>query len=148
MKDEKLVHSITVEVFKYPWEYDEKIEKAIFSVFPVKTKLNKENIESYTGSFIQKVTAKTVKTSEIRKIISHFMKNLSKEELKKITDSIEDRIDEEGNFFIRFSKQDACEDVLKLQYKGDIIKMRMKLTSYPFSIEKAKKNAVKIFETK
>ena len=62
-------------------------------------------------------------------------KKIIKEELNR-------RIDEKGNLFLRFDKQLAYDEKLKLTYSGDAIHVRIKIASYPVSQE----NAVKVAE--
>ena len=144
---QKLVHSIALEVFMYPTEDIEKVAEAIEFIFPIKKTVEEEDIESYYGPEIIRLTADIKKSAEVRQILTYLIKKLSSADKKKILDSIADRIDDEGNVFIRFSKQDAYSDSLKLQYHGDVIKLKIKMASYPFSLEKAKENLRELFES-
>ena len=55
------------------------------------------------------------------------------------------RIDEKGNMFLRFDKQEAYDENIKLSYSGDVIHVRIKIASYPVSKENAIKVAHKLF---
>ena len=54
-------------------------------------------------------------------------------------------MDEKGNLFLRFDKQSAFDENLKLTYSGDAIHVRIKIASYPVSKENAIKIAKKLF---
>ena len=92
-------------------------------------------------------TAELKKSADIRDVLTYLIKKFSAADRKKILDSIADRIDDEGNVFIRFSKQHAYKQKLVLQYHGDIIKLKIKTAAYPFSLEKAKQNMRELFES-
>jgi hypothetical protein len=142
---DKLVHSIALEAFSYPSEDAEKVAKAIAFVFP-KGKLKEESIESYFGPKITRHSALISNPRQVADEISYLVKKIPDSEKKQIIKTLEDRIDDEGNVHIRFSKQDALDEKFSLQYKGDVIKLKIKMVSYPFVLEKVKKNMVKILE--
>ena len=54
-------------------------------------------------------------------------------------------MDENGNLFLRFDKQLAYDEELKLTYSGDAIHVRIKIASYPVSKENAVNVAKKLF---
>ena len=143
---DKLVHSVALEAFSYPSEDAEKVAKAIAFVFP-KGKIKKEGIESYFGPEITKHYAELKNPRQVSDEISYLVKNIPDSEKKEMIKTLEDRIDEEGNFHVRFSKQDALDDRFVLQYKGDVIKLKIKMASYPFVLEKVKKNLVSLLES-
>lgn len=70
---------------------------------------------------------------------------MSDEDKETIKKELSRRMDEKGNLFLRFDKQLAYDEVLKLTYHGDAIHVRIKIASYPVSKENAMKVAEKIF---
>ena len=71
---------------------------------------------------------------------------LSKEERVEIVGGIDERMDEDGNFYLRFDKQKAYSGQLVLGYKGDVIKTRIKIASFPANLSNMKYNAKILFE--
>ena len=55
-------------------------------------------------------------------------------------------MDDKGNLFLRFDKQEAYDENLKLTYDGNAIHMRIKIASYPVSKKNATIVAKKIFD--
>jgi RNA binding exosome subunit len=55
-------------------------------------------------------------------------------------------MDDKGNLFLRFDKQEAYDETLKLTYTGDAIHMRIKIASYPVSKENALAVAKDMFD--
>lgn len=54
-------------------------------------------------------------------------------------------MDDKGNLFLRFDKQLAFDEKLKLTYSGNAIHIRIKIASYPVSKENAIEVAKKLF---
>lgn len=144
----KLIHGLYLETFSYPSEDDSKVYQAMTTVLGGEKEFKAEPIESHHGSIILKLFFKTRKHSEIKAILSNILDNISAKDLKTMTSEIKKRIDKEGNFHMRFDKQEAYKGKLKVSYKGDVIKIRIKMASYPFSIKQAEKNVREILEKK
>ncbi len=129
------VVSAEAEVFEYPSEDSDKVNKAIEFVIPFKKKVLKERLESEHGASIFKITVK-LKKSEARKLLKSIIERLSKKELNEIISTLEKRLNDEGFLFLRFDKQEAYEGKLKLSYSGDVIRIKIRLTSYPLDVKK------------
>ncbi|NYZ79740.1 hypothetical protein H0N95_00645 [Candidatus Micrarchaeota archaeon] len=142
---EKTAHSVTIEAFMYPSEDRTKVAKAVSFVVPG-AKIHDESVESYYGPPIIRMSAVIRKPKEVSAALDHIANGLSDEDRREVIGSINDRLDKEGNFYIRFSKQDAHDERLVVQYKGDVIKLVVKMVGYPYKRENAKKDLVKIFE--
>ncbi|MEM0372402.1 MAG: RNA-binding domain-containing protein [archaeon] len=142
---QKKVHSVSMEAFMYPSEDRQKVLKALSFVMPFR-KIKEEAIESYFGPKIIKITASTASQKQAEDTLRRISGALSDSDRAELIRSVEERLDDEGNFFMRFSKQEAFDEKLVLQYKGDVIKIVVKTACYPFNRENAKKNLVKMLE--
>ena len=142
----KVIHNISVEAFMYPTEDQKRVRKALNLVLPLKAKLKREEMDSYYGPKIARLTYRADKAPEIREILQKIIGGLSKEERQEIAGTIEDRMDEEGNFHLRFSKQKAYAGQLALAYKGDVMKLSIKIASFPATLNNMKYNAKILFE--
>lgn len=142
----KVVHNIALEAFVYPTEELKKVEKALSLILPEKAKLKNEEVESFYGPRIAKLTFRADKAAEIKAMLQKIVSGLSKEERQAIVNTIDERMDENGSLFLRFNKQKAHAGKLVLDYKGDAIKTVIKIASFPANLNNMKYNAKIIFE--
>lgn len=144
----KTIHSLYLEAFSYPSEDESKVFRALTFILGEKRKLRADPVESHHGPIITKLFFETNKWKDIKEILNNIFEKLSEKDRKYILKTLRDRIDEEGNFYARFGKQEAYQGKLALLYHGDTVKIRMKVASYPFSLENVEKNVREIFEKK
>ena len=52
-------------------------------------------------------------------------------DLDKLNDDLERKIDEKGNWFLRFDKADAIDEKLTIKDSGDSIHLKIKIAAYP-----------------
>ena len=144
----KTIHSLYLEAFSYPSEDEDKVFQALTFILGEDKKLKADRVESHHGSIITRLFFETSKWNDIKEVLNNIFGKLSEKDRKTILETLKDRTDEEGNFYMRFGKQEAYQGKLVLLYHGDVIKIRMKVASYPFSIENIEKNVREIFEKK
>ena len=99
----------------------------------------KETIET-EGHFnnpIHMITAVLKKKGSCLKFSEFFKANVTKEDLMQLRDQMPERLDDDLNFYMRFSKQDAAEGRLRLTESSDAVLVRVKIEVYPKSWEKA-----------
>ncbi len=142
----KVIHNISVEAFMYPTEDQKKVRKALDLILPIKAKLKRDEIDSYYGPKIARFTYRAEKAPEIKEMLQKIVGQLSIEERQEIAKTIDDRMDEEGNFHLRFNKQKAYAGQLALAYKGDVMKLSIKIASFPATLNNMRYNAKILFE--
>ncbi len=142
----KVVHNIALETFLYPTEDLKKVRKALSLVLPEKAKLKTEDVESFYGPKIAKLTFWTDKAADIKAMLQKITSSLSKEDHETIVNTLDERMDENGALFLRFNKQKAYSGKLVLDYKGDSIKTTVKIASFPANLNNMRYNAKIIFE--
>lgn len=139
-----MIHNISYRTFVYGTEDEEKVMTAISYLFsnplPEKT-IN----EDHFGNKIIVLSDKITKKRTNKDIVSFLNDNLSDEDKETIKEELSRRMDEKGNFFLRFDKQSAYNENLKLTYSGDAIHVKIKIASYPVSKENAIKVVRKLF---
>ncbi len=74
-----------------------------------------------------------------------FFSRLSADDLQEIADSLDRRMDDDCNLFLRLDKQEAYLGNLKMTTSDDAIAIRAKVESYPKKLENAKKSASEFF---
>ena len=140
-----MIHNISYRTFVYSTEDEENVTKSISYLFsdpsPVKT-----ITEDHFGNKISILSEKISKKRFTRDITNFLNDNLSLADKNTINEELSRRMDEKGNLFLRFDKQKAYDENLKLTYSGNAIHMRIKIASYPVSKENAIKVAKNIFD--
>ena len=140
-----MIHNISYRTFVYGTEDEEKVTDAISYIFP--NLLPEKTItEDHFGNDIIILSDKITKKRHNRDFIKFFNENLSNSDKEIIKNELSRRMDEKGNFFLRFDKQEAYNRNLKLTYSGNAIHARIKIASYPVSKENALKVAYKLFD--
>ena len=139
-----MIHNITYRTFVYGTEDEEKVMTAVSYLFS-NSLPDKSINEDHFGNKIIVLTDKLTKKRTNKEFISFLNDNLSNEDKEIIKEELNRRIDEKGNLFLRFDKQLAYDEKLKLTYSGAAIHVRIKIASYPVSKENAVKVAKKIF---
>lgn len=139
-----MIHNVSYRTFVYGTEDEEKVVSALTHIFPTILPEKEINEDAY-GNKIIVLSNRITKKRSIRDFISFLNENLSGEDKNTIKKELSQRIDEKGNMFLRFDKQDAYDENIKLSYSGDVIHIRIKIASYPVSKENAIKVAHKIF---
>lgn len=117
-------------------EVEERVRKAIsFASGCDEILVNRS--EGYHGNKILIMTCSISRRPEIR----DFFQRLSKDDLKLLLGTLDQRMDEEGQFFFRLDKQKAFLGELILSSGDDCVHVRAKVESYPKRREKALENA-------
>jgi len=139
-----MIHNITYRTFVYGTEDEEKVMTSISYLFS--NSLPEKSItEDHFGNKIIVLTDEITKKRTNKDFIAFLNDNLSQEDKTIIKNELDRRIDEKGNLFLRFDKQLAYDETLKLTYSGDAIHIRIKIASYPVSKENAINVAKKLF---
>lgn len=139
-----MIHNISYRTFVFGTEDEEKVMTAISYLFS--NPLPERTInEDHFGNKIIVLTDKITKKRTNRDFISFLNENLSNEDKSTIKEELSRRMDEKGNLFLRFEKQSAYNETIKLTYSGDAIHVRIKIASYPVSKENAMEVAEKLF---
>ncbi|CDG64652.1 MAG: RNA-binding protein [Methanobacterium sp.] len=139
-----MIHNLSYRAFVYGTENEEKVREAISNLLP-SAPIEKEIIEGYYHNPVVILQGKITKKREI-KIFLEKLSTLKPSAKKRILRELENRIDERGNFFLRFDKQRAYLGDLKVVEHGDAIHLKLKIAAYPARKEEALKVARQIFE--
>ena len=139
-----MIHNISYRTFVYGTEDEDKVITAIGYLFSNHLPEKAIN-EDHFGNTIIVLSDTITKKRTNKDIISFLNENLSDEDKIVIGEELSRRMDEKGNLFLRFDKQCAYNENLKLTYSGDAIHVKIKIASYPVSKENAIVVAKKLF---
>jgi len=120
-----------IEAFCWPSESPEKVKHALSELAGLEFKETK--VEGQLKEKIVILKAETKNQPKIHKTI---------EALKPLKIDTISRMDDKGHLYIRLDKQKAYNGEIAL---GNDIRVKFKLVSYPFDLEKVKQQAKELF---
>ena len=140
-----MIHHINFRVIAHATEDLSGVDSALdFFLAPClspKDELSdlKEMIETegHYDNPIHILTAVVKKKNACSKFVQFFKENITGEDIQTLRDQMPERLDDDLNFYMRFSKQDAAAGKLRFTESSDAIFVRVKMETYPKSWEKA-----------
>jgi RNA-binding protein len=139
-----MIHNISYRAFVYGTENKEKVLESIKTLFP-NSSPQCEATEGYYKNTVLILNNKIDKKREIKDFVEKLSK-LNVPARKRILNSLEDKMDDFGNLFLRFDKQRAFLGDLKVVNHGDSIHLKIKIAAYPAKKKVAIEIARKLFE--
>lgn len=124
-----MIHNISYRTFVYGTENEEKVKKAVNTLFP-NSSPQKEYTEGYYKNPVLILHDKIEKKSIIKDFIKT-LKDIPPSDAEKILHDLERKMDDKANLFLRFDKQRAYLDELKVVEHGDSIHVKIKIAAYP-----------------
>lgn len=122
-----MIHNIKFRAFVYKNESVDEISQAILNLLP-EAEIEAEEAE---GLLEDKILILTGVVSKKRYTKDFFNKLLQSTDLEKLNNDLEQKIDEKGNWFLRFDKNDALDEKLTVLDKGDSIHLKVKIAAFP-----------------
>ena len=122
-----MIHNIKFRVFVYENEDVQELSQAILNILP-EAEINAEEAEGLTED---KIIILSGVVSKKRYTKAFFNLLLESVDLNKLNDDLERKIDEKGNWFLRFDKSDAIDEKLTIVDSGDSIHLKIKIAAYP-----------------
>ena len=122
-----MIHNIKFRVFVYEDEDIEELSQAILNILP-DAEIEAEEAEGLTEDKII-ILPGTVSKKRYTKAFFNLL--LESVDLEKLNDDLERKIDEKGNWFLRFDKADAMDEKLTIKDSGDSIHLKIKIAAYP-----------------
>ena len=146
----KLFHNIIVSVFIKPEEDYDLIKAKFLSLFPfdldeIKIPIMEKNASTFNERKIKIVEVKLVRNKIVSQFMEHIKEKMSEGDRSMILRQLDNRIDEELNFFFRFSKKRMLEDKFVVVDHGDCFHLKCHVVSYPKRKEKAIKSLIDFF---
>ena len=130
-----MIHNISYRTFVYGTENEEKVKKAVKTLFPNSSPIREET-EGYYNNPVLILHDKIEKNRDIK----DFIQIVKKIPSSNILNDLNRKMDDKGNLFLRFDKQKACQGDLHIVEHGDSIHVKIKMAAYPAR----KENAIKL----
>ncbi len=140
-----MIHNIVYRTFVYSTEDEDKVTDAVSYLFPeplFERTVSEDHFENEIIILSERITKKR----RINDFVTFLNENLSDDDKETIKSELSRRMDKKGNLFLRFDKQCAFNEELKLTYSGDAIHVKIKIASYPAKKENAMKVAKEDFD--
>ena len=122
-----MIHNIKFRAFVYENESIDEITQSILNILP-EAEIEAEEAE---GLLEDKIIILTGVVSKKRYTKTFFKTLLDSVDLEKLNDDLELKIDEKGNWFLRFDKDDALDEKWTILDKGDAIHLKVKIAAFP-----------------
>jgi RNA binding exosome subunit len=128
-------HYVDLRAFSYATEDVKRVEQALRALLPEDVELDRVENVGHHGDRIVVLSARVERADEMR----HVLDRLSElEDLDRILDELDERVDDNCALFLRLDKQAAFRGDVRL---GPGITVRTKVEAYPAKKEKAVENA-------
>lgn len=131
-------HYLRFRTYSHATENEKNVEKALRFVSGT-DKIEKRKTKGYHGNPIIIIEAEIKKSMEVKAFFSGLKKHGL---VEKILDELEDRIDENSNFYLRFDKQKAFFQKYELVKHDDVVSVKGKIKCFPPD----KENAIKVLK--
>ncbi|MFW6040927.1 MAG: RNA-binding domain-containing protein [Thermoplasmatota archaeon] len=129
-------HYIEFKTYCHATEELDKVKEAMFNAIGKEIDLKISEAEGYYGNPILILKGKIERNRDM----DNFFENLDFYIIDDYLKTIQKRIDERCNFYFRLDKQKAYKDKIELSDRGDTIRVRARIESYPAKREKAINN--------
>jgi len=123
--------SAVISVYVHATESEEKVSGVLKFLLPKGVAVDASKVKGHYGNPITMLNAKVDGTADIRELWRILFESLSAQEVEKIKRSVPDLVDGSCRLYLRFDKQQACEEKLALVGSGDAIHVKFKVLVYP-----------------
>jgi RNA binding exosome subunit len=128
-------HYVDIRAFSYATEDEKRVARALEAFLPEETELERAESEGHYGDRIVVLSARVENADDIRHVLSQVAEV---EDLDRVLEELDERVDDNCSFFLTFDKQAAFGDTIE---RGDGITLRAKVEAYPAKRSAAIENA-------
>jgi RNA binding exosome subunit len=128
-------HYVDLRAFCYATEDERRVEDALRTLLPTEHPIDRTESEGHHGDRILVLSARVENADDVR-VVLDALSDLP--ECRRLSDQLEDRIDENCAFYVYLDKQAASDGRVE---RGAGITVRAKVEAYPAKKEKAVANA-------
>jgi RNA binding exosome subunit len=126
-------HYVDLRAFCYVTEDEGLVEDALRRLLPEAVDLDRAESEGHYGDPILVLSVRVEETAAIEAVLDS-LADLPATERDRLSEELDERVDEDCSLFVSLDKQAACTGEVRL---GDGIAMRAKVESYPATRERA-----------
>ena len=138
-----MIHNIRYRVFIYDNEDRDDVLQALLNILP-EAEPEVEEAEGLLGENMLILSGTISKKRHTKEFLNNLL-SIDKNQLKKLYDDLDRKMDEKGNLFLRFSKEKALDEQWEILDGGDSIHLKVKIAAYPAKKEVALKKISEVF---
>ena len=124
-----MIHNIRFREFVYEDEDLDELTDAILNIFP-DASIEMEEAEGLTEDKIIILSGVVDKKRHTKAFFNRILE-LNQDQLDKLDNDVERKMDGKGNLFLRLSKEAAIEDEIEILDSGDSIHLKVKIAAFP-----------------
>ena len=139
-----MIHNIRYRVFIYDNEDKDEVLQALLNILPTA----EPEVEEAEGLLEEKMlilTGTISKKRETKEFLNTLLEEIGQDQVKKLYNDLDRKMDEKGNLFLRLSKEKALDEEWEILDGGDSIYLKIKIAAYPAKKEVALKNISEVF---
>ena len=122
-----MIHNIKFRAFVYENENLDEVSQAILNILP-EAEIDIEEAEGMTENKILILSGIISKKKYTKAFFNTLIENI---DVDKLNMDLESKIDDKGNWFLRFDKSDAFDEKLTILDSGDAIHLKIKIAAFP-----------------
>lgn len=132
-----MIHNIRYRVFIYDNDDRDDVLQALLNILP-EAEPEIEEAEGLLGENMLILSGSISKKRHTKEFLNNLL-SIDRNQLKKLYNDLERKMDEKGNLFLRFSKEKALDEQWEILDGGDSIHLKVKIAAYPAKKEVALK---------
>ncbi len=133
-------HHVRLTTFIQATEDEDKVLEAVATFIP--EEIDEDDIifdidetKGFFGNPIKVVNVEIKRSKAVRQFIDYFKELLSREDRRYLLENLNEKVDEEGTFYVRFNKQKAYLGEPAVEDCDDAIQIRIKVKAFPMRKE-------------
>lgn len=142
-----MIHNIKYRMFVYENEDEQELRTALNNIFPDVIP-EVEEAEGLLEDEIIILSGVIDKKRYLKDFLNNLFEELGTDEIIKLYDDIDKKMDDQCNLFLRLSKEDAIDEDWHIIDNGDSIHLKIKVEAYPAKKEIAVKNMKEFIKEK
>ncbi|ADC47211.1 exosome subunit [Methanobrevibacter ruminantium M1] len=139
-----MIHNIRYRVFIYENEDKDKVLEALLNILPT-AEPEAEEAEGLLEEKMLILTGAISKKRETKEFLNTLIESIGEDQLIKLYNDLDRKMDEKGNLFLRLSKEKALDEEWEILDGGDSIHLKIKIAAYPAKKEVALKKIKEVF---
>ncbi len=133
-------HHVRLTAFVQATESEERVLEAMSTFVPEEIPdedvlLDVEEVRGFFGNPIKVVNVEIKRSRAVRAFLRHLRELLSEGDREYLLEHLDEKVDEEGTFYIRFNKQRAYLGEAEVDEGPDVIQVRIKVKAFPMRKE-------------
>ncbi|WP_297487278.1 RNA-binding protein [Thermococcus sp.] len=133
-------HHVRLTAFVQATESEERVLEAMSTFVPEEIPdedvlLDVEEARGFFGNTIKVVNVEIKRSRAVRAFLRHLRELLSERDREYLLEHLDEKVDEEGTFYVRFNKQRAYLGEAEVDEGPDVIQVRIKVKAFPMRKE-------------